>query len=74
MPIGVAQHEIRRAVGTVLIGAVEETSKMRLESQHVEVVPGRAKARGEGWILARVQPDERELKGGQAVESAVAVA
>ena len=33
-----------------------------------------AVTRGEGWIVARVQPDEGELKCGQAVEGAVAIA
>ena len=38
VPIRVHEHDIRSAVGAVLIGGVEETAKIRLNAQHVEVV------------------------------------
>src|SRR5215813_9525288 len=41
VPIRIGEHEIRRAAGPVLIGGMEELSKIRLNSQHVEVVPTR---------------------------------
>ena len=41
VPIRVAEHDIRSAVRAMLIGAVEETAKIRLNAQYVEVVPAR---------------------------------
>src|SRR6266436_2575082 len=41
VPIGIAEDEIWSAVAALLIGAVEETAKIRLSPQHVEVVPTR---------------------------------
>src|SRR4030081_1975811 len=73
-PIRVAEHEKRGAVGAVLIGAVEEAAKVRVDPEHVEVVPSRRKARGGGWILARVQPYKDETKSCQILEAAVAIA
>ena len=32
MPIRIGEHDIRSAVGAMLIGAVEETAKMRLNA------------------------------------------
>src|SRR5882762_6310580 len=62
VPICVAEHEIRHAVGAMLIGTTEETAEIRLNSEHVEVVSRRRKARGDGWIVARVQPDKSKIK------------
>ena len=45
-----------------------------MNPEHVEVVPGRCKAHGGGWILARVQPYKDEIKSCQAIEAAVAIA
>ena len=39
VPIGVTQHEIGRAVGSVLVGAMKETAQKRLNPEHIEVVP-----------------------------------
>ena len=50
LPIGIAEHDVGSAVGTVLIGAMEEAAQIRLNSQHVEVVsagltePGRCRS------------------------------
>ena len=40
VPVSVSEHEIGRAVGAVLIGAMEEPAKIGLNPEHVEVVPG----------------------------------
>src|ERR1700730_82959 len=74
VPIRVGEHEIRGAVGAMLIGAVEETAKIRLNPEYVKVVPTRCKARGAGWILTCIQPDKGEAKCCQAIEAAVAIA
>src|ERR1700690_539941 len=74
MPIGVCEHDIRRAVGAVLIGGMEETAKIRLNPEHVKVVSGYRKARGGRGRLAGVQTYEGEVEGRQSVEAAVAIA
>src|SRR6202022_1716017 len=74
VPIRIAEHEKRGAVGAVLIGTVEETAKVRLNPEYVEVVSSRCKARGGGWVLARVQPYKDEIKSCQIIEAAVAIA
>jgi hypothetical protein len=38
VPICVGEHDIRRAVWAMLIGIVEESPKVRLNAQYVEVV------------------------------------
>jgi hypothetical protein len=40
VPVGVAQHQVRRAVRTVLVSGVKEAAKIRLNVQRVEVVAG----------------------------------
>ena len=39
VPIGITDHQIRSAVGAMLIGGVEEAAKIRLNAHCVEVVP-----------------------------------
>ncbi len=58
----------------MLIGAVEEAAKKRLNAQCVEVVPRHFIAPGLGWILARIQPYRREDVRCQTIEAAVAIA
>src|SRR5436305_2093050 len=36
VPIAVGEHDVRSAVGSVLVGAVEEAAEIRLDSQFVE--------------------------------------
>jgi len=74
VPIRVAQHDIRCAVWPMLIGAVEEMAKIRLNPQHIEVVPARCKTGGKGGLAARVQPDKGEVKCGQTFKAVVAIA
>ena len=37
-PVGIAQHDVRTAVGTVLIGLVKEATKVRLDTQRIEII------------------------------------
>src|SRR5947209_2004488 len=54
VPISVSEHDIWGAVRTMLIGAVEEAAKIRLDSQDIEVVSSGCKAVGDGWMVAGV--------------------
>ena len=74
VPICVGEHDIRRAVLAVLIGSVEETAKVRLNAQCVEVVSARFVFPDIGWILARVQPCLRDSPRSHIVEAAIALA
>ena len=55
-PIGIAEHDIRTAVGAVLIGAVKEAAKIRLDAQSIEVVSTGFIEPDLGRVAARVQP------------------
>src|SRR6202034_3985054 len=74
VPIGVGEHDIRRAVGAMLIGSVEETAKIRLNAQYVEVVSAGFVFPDIGWISARIQPRLRDSKNSHIVEAAIALA
>src|SRR6266550_2200004 len=74
VPICIAEHEIRGAIRAMFVGALKETAKIRLNSEHVEVVPSRCKARSDGWIVTRVQADKGKVKRCQIFEAAFAVA
>src|SRR5260370_27385764 len=74
VPIIVGEHDVWRAVGTMLVGAVKETAKIRLKPQYVEVVPAHDTDPGMGWIVARVQPYLIDAKACQTIETAVLVA
>src|SRR5215831_10796960 len=54
VPKRVGQHDIRSAVLAMFVGTVEETAKIWLNAQCVEVVPGHFQDPGAGWIVARV--------------------
>src|SRR6202041_2602848 len=56
VPICVGEHDIRRAVWAMLIGIVEESPKVRLNAQYVEVVSAGFVFPGIGWIFTRIQP------------------
>src|SRR5277367_6838883 len=74
MPEGVGEHQIRGAVRSVLVGGVEESPKIRLKPQHIEVVPCRRIARGSGWIFARVESDEDHIESCKVLEAVIAIA
>src|SRR6201998_976712 len=74
VPICVGEHDIRRAVWAVLIGSVEETAKVRLNAQCVEVVSAGFVFPDIGWIFARVQPSLRDGPSSHIVEAAIALA
>ena len=56
VPICVGEHDIGRAVWAMLIGIVEESAKVRLNAQYVEVVSAGFVLPDIGWIFARIQP------------------
>src|SRR3984885_5427307 len=74
VPICVGEHDIRRAVWAVLIGSVEETAKVRVNAQCVEVVSAGFVFPDIGWIFARVQPCLRDGPSSHIVEAAIALA
>ncbi len=74
VPICVWEHDIRGAVGAMLIGAVEETTKIRLNAQYVEVVPAHFVDPRAGWIFARVQPCLIDAVSCQVIKAVVAIA
>src|SRR5580698_5801533 len=74
VPICVGEHDIRRAVWAVLIRSVEETAKVRLNAQCVEVVSAGFVFPDIGWIFARVQACLRDGPSSHIVEAAIAPA
>ena len=56
VPICVGEHDIGCAVWAMLIGIVEESAKVRLNAQYVEVVSAGFVLPDIGWIFARIQP------------------
>src|SRR5580704_4814991 len=74
VPICVGEYDIRRAVWAVLIGSVEETAKVRLHAQCVEVVSAGFVFPDIGWIFARVQACLRDGPSSHIVEAAIAPA
>src|SRR4030095_7379932 len=74
VPIRIAEHQVWSTIRAVLIGAVKETAEIWLNSQHVEVVASRGKARGDSWIVTRIESDKGEGKRCQIIEAPVAIA
>src|SRR6516165_5059888 len=74
VPKCVGEHDKGRAVWAVLIGSVEETAKVRVNAQSVEVVSAGFVFPDIGWIFARVQPGLRDGPGSYIVEAAIALA
>src|SRR5215475_7335986 len=73
LPILVAEHYIRSAVGAMLIGWVKETAKIGLNACCVEVVPGHFIDPGGGRSIAGVQPYFKDGISRQALKAAVAI-
>src|SRR5271168_1826639 len=74
MPICVGEHDIGRAIWAMLIGSVEETAKVRLNAQCVEVVSAGFVFPDIGRIFARVQPCLRDGPSSHIDEAAIALA
>src|SRR5436305_5963800 len=74
VPIGVAEHEIGRAVGATFVGCMKKSPKKWLQLERIEKVSGRRITISLECFLARVQADERKIKGGQILKAAIAVA
>src|ERR1035438_6100718 len=56
LPICVGEHDIGRAVWAMLIGIVEESAKVRLNAQCVEVVSAVSYFQTFDWFFARFRP------------------
>src|ERR1700761_9551338 len=74
VPIRIGEHDIGRAVWAMLIGSVEETAKVRLHAQCVEVVSAGFEFPDIGWIFARVEPCLRDGPSSHIVEAVIASA
>src|SRR6516164_5622115 len=74
VPICVGEHDIGRAVWAMLIGIVEESAKVRLNAQYVEVVSAGFVLPDIGWIFARIQPRLTDSKNSHIVEASIALA
>src|SRR6516164_7348756 len=74
VPICVGEHDKGGAVWAVLIGSVEETAKVRVNAQYVEVVSAGFVVPDIGWIFARIQPCLGDGPGSYIVEAAIALA
>src|SRR5215471_20936311 len=74
VPVRITQHDVRRAVGAMLIASVEEMAKMRLNLQCVEIIPADDIDPGARWTVTGVQPYLSYVVRHQILETAVAVA
>src|SRR5438132_1358059 len=74
VPVLVAEHDIRSAVGAMLVGAVEEPAKGRLNSHDVEVIAAHFLDPGARRTLACVQSRLSDAVCCQTIEAAVAIA
>src|ERR1700731_465334 len=73
-PICIAEHDVRTAVGAVLVGDVKEAAKIRLEAQRIEVISTGFINPYLGWIAAWVQSSAREIGRKDAIKAPVPVA
>src|SRR5438067_1314942 len=74
VPVGVREHDIRRAIRAALIGGVEKPAHLRLQFQYIEIISAHLLDPNARGIVARVQPRYIDVIGGQPVECAVAIA
>src|SRR5271156_5738586 len=73
VPIRIAEHDIESAVRAMLIRAVEKLPKIRLNAQHIEVIPAGFVDPGRRRVFTGVEPRLRDGKSGQTVKGAVAI-
>ena len=74
VPIRVGEHDIRSAVRAMLIRGVEETAKIRLNAQYVEIVSADVIEPSAGRIVARVERRRPDGESCESIKAAVAVA
>src|SRR6202030_4862129 len=74
VPIRVGKHDIRSAVWAALVGCVNETAKIRLNAQCVEVIPGHFEEPCAGWIVAGIEAYRSDVISRQILKAAVAIA
>src|SRR6476661_5378690 len=74
VPVSVAENDIRSAVRPMLIRAVKKASKVRLDSQHVKVVPAGFHHPYARRIFTCVYPGLSQTVSGQAIKAAIAIA
>src|SRR5580704_1371276 len=74
VPAGVAEHDVWGTVGSSLIGGVEESAKVRLNAQGVEVISADFKQEDPQRAFARIQPGLGDSIRCQTLETPIAVA
>src|SRR5271168_129682 len=74
LPVPIAQHNVRSTVRPMLIGAVEETAKIRLNPQYVEVIPACLIEPDRRSSAIHIQPRLVDLGRDQPVETSVPIA
>ena len=74
VPVGVAEHEIGRAVGATFVGCMKKSPKKWLQLEHIEKVSGRRITISLECFLARVQADKGEIERRQILKAAISVA
>jgi hypothetical protein len=75
VPICMGEHNIRSAVGAVLVGCVKQTAKVGVNAQHVEVISRRCEAVCGNRIFASIESHSQDhVESGQILEAVVAIA
>ena len=74
VPEGVGQHDVRRAVGTVLVGGVEEAAKIGLQAQGVEVIAAGFVVPDIGGFFAAIEAALAHGERRQTIEGTAAIA
>src|SRR5260370_14202268 len=74
LPVPIAQHNVRSTVGPIIIGAVEETAKIRLNPQYVELIPACLIEPDRRSDAIDIQPRFIDLAGRQPFEASIPVA
>src|SRR5215469_11145012 len=73
VPVGKAEHQIRRAIRTALIRRAKKAAKIGMNLEHIEVVASCGKAVRDRWIATRIQAHKSEIERGQILKAVVAI-
>src|SRR5580698_8978334 len=74
VPELIREHDVRRAVRSMLVGAMEEAPQIRLNAEGVEIVSARLLHPRMNRILSGIQSTLPQRVCDQSVEAAIAVA
>ena len=74
VPVRVGQDDVRRAVGSALVGRVEESSEKRANLQDVEIIPADDIRPGPRGLSGGVESDGRDAERREAIEAPVPIA